>query len=184
MENPCSPFVRSLSAWEVQEARIVFGNGLNYDHIRIHECVNWTNLIDRLGAWIKRIDYSGRPNAITLGNHCHFGGALFGSATTDPQLEHDHMPWLIHELTHTWQYQRLGWRYLPMALWSQMRHGGTVYDYHGHEGLRDASAKGLRLASFNLEQQGDITRDYYRRVQKNLEVQDWEPYIEEIRQRA
>jgi hypothetical protein len=38
--------VRPLYAWEVEQARVVFGDQLRYDQIRIHEGVGWPDAID------------------------------------------------------------------------------------------------------------------------------------------
>lgn len=65
--------------------------------------------------------------------------------------------WLVHELTHIWQYQR--GRTVPELALDAL---GGDYDYGGEQGLRDAAAQGKRFGDFNYEEQGDILRDYYR----------------------
>lgn len=66
------------------------------------------------------------------------------------------MNWLIHELTHAWQYQHIGIRYLFKAILGHIRLGPKVYEYGGEKGLREAVADGVEFTSFNPEQQGDI----------------------------
>jgi len=67
---------------------------------------------------------------------------------------------LVHELVHVWQYQRLGFRYIPQALLAQASIAG--YDYGGADALYKARRAGGRLSDFNLEQQADIIADYFR----------------------
>jgi hypothetical protein len=183
MEEKVRPIVRPMHAWEIQEARLVFGDGLKYEKVRIHEGTAWPNTINRVGARVKRIPYVEVPNAITLGNHCFFPVRLLDQPVALDQPEYYKIPWLIHELTHTWQYQRLGWRYLAMALGAQFRYGVKAYEFGGEQGLLEALLKGWRLANFNLEQQGDIVRSYYTQVKKGLDASAWLPFITEIRKR-
>ena len=180
MDTPCSPSIRPLYAWEIQEARLVFGPGLAYERVRIHECTAWPNTINRIGMRLKGIQNTGAPNAITLGNHCYFPVKLLETIVPVGHPNHYLIPWLIHELTHAWQYQKLGWRYLRMALSAQMRFGAKAYDFGGEGGLLKAIQEGLKLADFNLEQQGDIASTYYSRLSKGHDVSAWQPYISEI----
>lgn len=86
------------------------------------------------------------------------------------------VPWLIHELTHIWQYQHgipfavVAWN----ALWRE-------YDYGGEAGLRAARAAGRRFTDFNTEQQGDILRDFYLRDRAGLPTDAWAPFVEQVR---
>ena len=172
--------VRSLYAWEIQEARSVFADRLNYDAVRIHENAGWPNTISKVGSWLKRSPYVETPNAITLGNQCYFPVKLLEFPVPHDHSEHGKIGWLIHELTHAWQYQRLGWRYLPKALDAQLRLGVTAYDFGGEAGLLKYHSMGWTLANFNLEQQGDIARTYYEALVRGKDVSAWLPYIAEF----
>ncbi|MBN1149518.1 MAG: hypothetical protein JXA78_19815 [Anaerolineales bacterium] len=180
MDVPCSPSVRALYAWEIQEARRVFGVGLAYERVRIHECTAWPNTINRIGARLKGMQYSGAPNAITLGNHCYFPVKLLDAPVPVEHPGHSLLPWLMHELTHAWQFQKMGWRYLGMALSAQMRYGAKAYDFGGEQGLLSAARAGKKLADFNLEQQGDIASTYYARLSRGQDVSAWQTYILQI----
>jgi hypothetical protein len=169
-----------LYAWEIQEARHVFGIGLAYERVRIHECTAWPNTINRIGTRLKGMQHSGAPNAITVGNHCYFPVRLLETLVPVDHPSHHLILWLIHELTHAWQFQKLGWRYLGMALSAQMRYRAKAYDFGGEEGLLKAIQQGLKLADFNLEQQGDIASAYYARLCRGQDVSAWGPYIAEI----
>jgi hypothetical protein len=123
---------RPLTDPEVEKAKIVFRNAINYDLVRVdHNAVlgpSWTK-----GAYVSF-------------NTINAWGPL-----------NDHT--LIHELTHVWQYQNMGAIYMPRAIHAQ----GTPenYNYGGMAGLRTRQAAGKGISTFNLEQQGDITGDYY-----------------------
>ena len=78
----------------------------------------------------------------------------------------------------------MGWRYLAMALYAQMRYKGAAYQYGGEKGLLESFKSGRLLNSFNLEQQGDITRDYYQRLCVAGDVSAWLPYIHQIQKVA
>jgi len=179
---PCNrPFARPLYLWEIDEARLVFGDQLSYRQVRIHECNPWPNRINRLGVFMKtRLGKMKKPahlsdNAITLGNHCYFPVRLPERPDRNDPETHRKVCWLIHELTHAWQFQQMGWRYLPQALLGQFRAG---YDFGGEAGLQAHAITGSGLKSFNLEQQGDICRTYYDRVCKGLNVEAWASYID------
>ena len=88
----------------------------------------------------------------------------------------------MHELTHQWQYQRTGLRYLSAALRVQVRLGRLAYDYRRGEpsleaSLTSARTAGHKLTTFNPEQQGDIARDYYVRLKQGQNTDPWAPFI-------
>jgi hypothetical protein len=180
MPPECPPLTRSLYAWEIQEARRVFAGGLAYESIRVHECASWPDTIDRIGRILKRMPASVAPNAVTLGNQCYFPVRLLEALPTPADPEYYKFPWLIHELTHAWQYQHLGWLYLIKALSAQFGQGAQAYDFGGQAGLLQAIQQGCCLADFNPEQQGDICRTYYERVCFGQDVTAWQPFIQEI----
>ncbi len=92
--------------------------------------------------------------------------------------------WLIHELTHQWQYQHDGIRYLFEAL------RATTYTYTAPGETPSVALKRLwnenkKFRDFNREQQADIIRDYYFAMKEPLASQDltaWEPYLQEVRE--
>jgi hypothetical protein len=93
-------------------------------------------------------------NAITVGNTSYFPRAL-SSDVRD-------LAWLMHELTHQWQYQHLGIRYLLEAL------RAPTYVYADVGEPHDVALKRLwnenkKFSDFSREQQGDIVRDYFLR---------------------
>jgi hypothetical protein len=180
MAEECSPRVRSLYDWEIQEARRVFGSQLEYAAIRIHECVATPDKINRIGTRLKGLPAPTNHNAITLGNHCYFPVRLLEAPTPPESSESYKIGWLIHELTHCWQYQHQGWKYLAKALQAQFREGAQAYQFGDENGLLERLARGEKFANFNLEQQGDICRSYYERVVRGQNTQAWGPFIAEV----
>jgi len=183
MPDDCTKRVRNLYGWEIEEITPIFGTTLKYDRVRVHECTLWTDWIDRLGRRLKGLHPPGvfEHNAITLGNHCFFPVNLPENLLPPGDrmsFKHD---WLIHELTHAWQYQHVGWQYIVKALVAQFREKEKAYDFEGENGLLKSRKKGKLFKQFNPEQQGNITQSYYDRKRRGLDVSAWEPYIDEIR---
>ncbi len=174
---------RALYDWEIEEARRVFGSSLRYERVRVHENVLWTNTIDRIGHWFKKMPYQPVDNAVTIGYHCYFPVRLPAQAVPPGHPEQYKVGWLIHELTHTWQYQRLGWRYLWQAISTHLKFKQTAYDFGGESGLKSLPQELSLLNKFNLEQQGDIARSYYNRLMTGKDVTAWQPYINEFKEK-
>jgi len=162
-DSNCLRRVRLLYDWEAAEAHKVFGDSLHYDRVRVHECATWTDAIDRLGRRLKKLPPLGprEHNAVTLGYHCHFPVNLPDQLVPpDDPLDY-FMPWLIHELTHAWQYQHTGWTYILRALSAQFRYGSAAYDFGGESNLVKCRQEHWTIKNFNPEQQGEIARCYY-----------------------
>lgn len=148
---------RPLTSEERAEASLVFGPGLNYSAIRITED-------PVLGAG---------QTARTLPSGVNFPvGASSHSR---------YMPWLIHELTHSWQYQHgrsvAATGATAILCWAGVR----SYDYGLKPALVAAAAAGRGLSSFNTEQQGDIARDYYNDLKAGNSVSEYAPFLREFR---
>jgi hypothetical protein len=183
MAPKTAPTQRSLYAWEIQEARRIFGSRLRYDQVRIHEYTTWPNIPYRINLRLRhQPDDKEALNAITLGNHLYFPIRLLEEPVPPEHPDFYKLPWLIHEMTHAWQFQHLGWGYLFSALKSQIRLGAKAYNFGGVDGLRASYNLGQRLTDFNLEQQADIVRSYYTRLAQNIEVSEWLPFIQEIQE--
>ena len=170
---------RSLTDFELSEIRKVFQDSIRYPEVWILEGRQWTNTIDQVGAWI-RGDKPSLNNAITLGNRVYFPIPLQTSEDIFHSGQIGHFAWLMHEMTHVWQYQQIGWVYFVQALWGQIWMGKAVYDYGGEQGLLEARAVEKSFRSFNPEQQGDIVRDFYIRSSRGLDTSAWQPFIAEL----
>jgi hypothetical protein len=122
------------------------------------------------------------PNAVTVGYHCYFPVSLLQTLVPPEHAQHYLLSWLMHEMTHAWQYQHQGWGYLLKALQAQFAGGAQAYDFGGENGLREALQQNRGLLDFNPEQQGDICRTYYDRLRRGQDVSAWQPFIDELQQ--
>lgn len=171
---------RSLTPAERSEAAIVFGETIDYGRIRVTEDAGWTNALPRLRARLAGKPAPTYDNAITLGHRIFFPRRL---DTTPPAQSEGRLRdsgWLMHELMHVWQAERIGLRYLWRALRSQISDGEAVYDYGGEDGLREAVLSGSGLSGFTVEQQAEIVRDGYLRRRLGLEHSAWNPILSEL----
>jgi hypothetical protein len=143
---------RAPTNFERQEARLVFGDNLNYDQITLAE----DPILGSFGY------------ARTLPRTVYFPPGSFGGP--------NYIPWLIHELAHSWQYQH------GVSIFKTIYHAvGADYDYGAEAGLRAASAAGRTLTSFTTEEQGSIAADYYTRLKNAMDVMAWVPFINEFK---
>ncbi len=184
-KKDCKPRRRKLHDWEIDEARLVFGKSLNYKRLIVHECTDWTNAIDNVGRILKRMPPRANHirNAITLGNELFFPIELPKKLIPQGESGDVYMPWLIHEMTHAWQFQHLGWRYLILALRAQTKEGKNAYKFGGAKGLKSRSQEGWNIDRFNLEQQGDITRSYYVALKTGKTLDAWNPFVRDIQKK-
>jgi len=91
------------------------------------------------------------------------------------------LPIVAHELTHVYQYERIGSRYLGEAIYMLIKTKRDCYDYGGPAGLAYACLTGVRFADYNREQQAMIVQDYVA-LQSHLRAEaDYEPFIAELR---
>lgn len=148
---------RLLTHNEKQAAYRVFGDGLDLGGIKVIE--------DAVMSFDPRTLSS--RYARTLPDTIYFPPGGFDNPSF--------MPWLIHELTHAWQYQH------GVSVRTTLYHAiASSYDYGGEEALIAAFEAGEAFTDFNTEQQGDITRDYYRALVAGRDVSAFQPFIDEI----
>ncbi|CAG5077106.1 hypothetical protein CRYO30217_00292 [Parvicella tangerina] len=151
---------RELTSYEKREIRKVFGDCYCWDRVHVRE----NSQMAKVGARVAKKK--------------HLGFVLFRTINFSRRLDHSHsstdISWLIHEVVHVLQYEELGAQYIIEALRAQ-RNGG--YGYGKEQGLEKANC----LASFNLEQQAEIARDYYQLLEQKKDVSMYEKYVEEIR---
>lgn len=123
---------RPLQDWEIELAKTVFADSINYKRVRIDEYAF-------AGPRQRRFIY---VSFYTINSW----GPMQNSI-------------LLHELMHVWQYEHLGAVYIPRALKAQISVHG--YDYGGVEALKSYIEEGKNLFDFNLEQQSDVVADYF-----------------------
>jgi hypothetical protein len=143
---------RRLNNLEAAAARRVFGSALDLDRVLITE-----DVVISMG-----------DTARTLPGLISFPPGSFTRA--------DFLPWLIHELTHIYQYQRGA--SIPGMLIDAARGN---YDYGGEAGLKKALQDGKEFSDFNYEQQGDIMQHYHERMTAGQDVSAWEPFVDNVR---
>ena len=88
---------------------------------------------------------------------------------------------LAHELTHVYQYEQIGTRYLGEAIFMLVKTKRDCYDYGGQDGLRLACVSGIRYRDYNREQQAMIVQDYCFLDHAGRDVSVYRPFIEELR---
>ena len=98
-----------------------------------------------------------------------------------PEGRDTNLALVVHELTHTFQYERVGSVYIGQGLWVQIRLGRKAYDYGGLAGLRGSWAAGKHYKDYNREQQGQIAQDYCALVRAEQDTTAYEPFIAELR---
>ena len=120
---------RSLTAGEIEIARSVFHDAIDYSRVKL----------------IKRKWWPFQPRNTIMtpcGNlHFHPDGSTWSADFSKERIELQGL--FIHEMTHVWQAQKRGRFYLPL-----MRHPFCRYDY--------SIRTGWWLERYGLEQQAEI----------------------------
>jgi hypothetical protein len=93
------------------------------------------------------------------------------------------LPIVVHELTHVYQYENVGSRYLGEAIYMLIKTKRDCYNYGGREGLQHACRHGKCYRDFNREQQAKITQDFYDLRTQGKDVTAYEPFITQVRAR-
>lgn len=182
MADNVTPRKRSLRDWEIEQARPAFGDTLNYQNVRVCEGYSWPDFANRLGRLVRRQapPGPGEHNSITLGYSCYFPVLLSEQPPSATNTDYTDMEWLMHEMTHAWQYQHTGIGYLFRALWAQFRLKDAAYDFGDIQGLLNTRQKGLNLFSFNPEAQASVVETYYAYRFQNRDVSAFLPYIGDL----
>lgn len=181
---------RPMTQFEREEAGLVFLTSVDLDSVEIIEN-DWLALrIEIIGSRFARRD-ARDTNAVTLGDLIRFSRDLKLGEGHSEQQRIDDAAWLVHELTHVWQYQHFGWKYLTQAIGAQVSERTEAYRYSERtslegrgEDLEQMWQAGKRFADFNREQQGDIARDYYTALKKEMDTSGWLHFIHELRSAA
>ncbi|OHX36401.1 hypothetical protein BJL95_10480 [Methylomonas sp. LWB] len=168
---------RTLNSTEKSEAQKTFQDNIAYWQVRIDEY----SLISAIGALFK----GGGGMGVTTFHTINFNQKISASPGSSD------MHWLTHELTHVFQYERVGSQYLGEAVHAQATAG---YDYKGPDALwRPATNPapnmlGKHFREFNREQQADIAADYYYSLYSQTTAggitpvtSDYQPVIDEMR---
>lgn len=135
---------RPLTPAEIALARPVFGLAIDYARVRL--------VAGAGGNPVAAIAFANGNQAITLGHRVHYRG---GVADDLAAAGIEARALLLHELTHVWQYRRLGivrflWRYVREFLAVGGR-AAAMYRYAPSE---------TRFAAARLEAQAQMIGDY------------------------
>ena len=150
---------RPLSAKEIEIAKTVFGDGLNYELIR------W----DKKAFFVAKRRKLAYVSFHTINSWGDLSAAIF-----------------IHELVHVWQYEQMGAVYIPRALAAQKTAEG--YNYGGVEALRTHAYKGLAAFNLEQQGEiiadyfrikNDMLPTYGYGTKADLPI--YEQYVEEVR---
>jgi hypothetical protein len=174
---------RGLTPLEEAEARTVFADALTYPRVRVIEDARWANAFPRLLARLAGDPPPALDNAVALGHRLHFPRRLRTTASSLAEGDLGDFAWLIHELAHVWQVERIGLRFAWQAIRLHLSRGEQVYRYGGEAAVVAATEAGANLAAFNVEQQAEIARDYYIRCKVGKPAGAWVPLAADFRMR-
>jgi len=121
--------VRSLTSGEIEMARSIFGDAIDYGLVKL-----------KLGKWWP---FQPRRTAMAPMGHIYFhpdGGGWSDDFSTESI---NRQAFFIHEMTHVWQAQKGGRFYLPL-----MRHPFCIYRYR--------LKPGKPFRRYGLEQQAEL----------------------------
>jgi hypothetical protein len=91
------------------------------------------------------------------------------------------LPIVVHELTHVYQYEKVGSRYLGEAVYVLIKTRRDCYNYGGVAGLGQAWLEGRCYGDYNREQQAKITQDYYFLREEGSDITAYEPFMAQVR---
>ena len=120
---------RALTSGEIELARSVFGNAIDYSKVRVIR-----------GKWWP---FHPRRAAMAPMGHIHFHPEDGGWSDDFASEPLGRQAFFIHEMTHVWQAQSKGRFYLPL-----MRHPFCLYSYR--------LKPGKPFERYGLEQQAEI----------------------------
>jgi hypothetical protein len=138
-----------LKSEEVAAAKSVLGeNALRWDDVRVAE-----------GGYLAIVFALNEGRAFTTYHTINIPATGEHSRTN--------LAIMVHELTHVYQYEKVGSVYQGEAIHAQATAGydysyvsGSVRSYHS-EALKKHRADGKHMRDFNREQQAQIAQDYY-----------------------
>lgn len=89
---------------------------------------------------------------------------------------------LAHEFFHTYQYEKVGSRYMTEAIYVLKKTKRNCYQYGGSAGLQLALNNHKSFRQFNREQQAQIFQDFFSRRQNNRDTTAYIPYIRQLQE--
>ena len=173
--------VSPLNDAEIKAASEVFGStAIRYDSANVAEG-GLLSLIFRINGNIAFTTF----HTINLPKSGIHSRKYLGNAVEKPRLD-----LIVHELTHVYQFERVGSIYICQALRAQREKNRKKYfgyNFGGYEGLKEYREKGWHLRQYNREQQAMIAQKYYSEVVakeplvENDVREAYKPFIKELR---
>lgn len=150
---------RYLNQIEIGEAKKIFGNGLDYNKVRVTDSV----------PFMSAGGYARTP----------YNTVYFPSGTLNKNNS-IYFAFLIHELTHTWQTQH------GISVFTKIRYSlsSSNYDFGGDAGLQKAISQNRCFNDFNTEAQASILESYYEILQglKPGEISLYQYFLFQVQQ--
>lgn len=146
----CKPSIRTLNEAELQLARSVYLDTVDFRRVLIHE------------------------HSFIISKKLRTAYVAFGLIHSADKLKQDIF---IHELMHVYQYQQYGSAYIVHAFEAQL--SKSAYDYGGKKGLEELRQKGGTLFDLNFEQQASVLEHFYelnRRLGADEMAGSWSVY--------
>lgn len=154
---------RGLSDAEVEVAKSVFGDSINYNAVRIDE-----------GSAIALLNEHLTPRGPFTSLHTiNLAEDLDMNDPNDAKT-------LIHELTHIWQYEQRGLYYVYEAA-----HDKGEYGFGGDDAIKAAVQAKKDFSDFGMEQQASIVARYYE-IKMDSDsgndkyIKDYAHYVKEV----
>lgn len=148
---------RPLTEEETAAARQSFGDKLDYSKVKIVTGENLTWFADKVLTKSYRFSdgkITSGPAGVTLGNRIYFPN---DSATGKTHYSFSTgSAWFIHEMTHTYQYNTQGIKYMFKSMIGQMKQGDDFYKYQ--------LESGKAFSEYNVEQQARLVEHYHQIV--------------------
>ncbi|BDE11162.1 hypothetical protein Mkiyose1665_42900 [Mycobacterium kiyosense] len=141
--NAATTKERALTTDEINYAKEIFVNSLDYSKIRITR--------DSMYA-------TGAPR--TIGNTIHLKSSWGHFKGDGLELTEEGRTTLIHEMTHAWQFQNGGLAYIPQSVIAQIKAALKGGDRGGAYDWRAAHKEKLPWSKWNPEQQASAVEDY------------------------
>jgi hypothetical protein len=153
-----------LTGREMGLAAAVLGeSGMRYEDIRVAE-----------GGLLERVIFKLNGNLAFATWHT-INLPLTGKHTRD------HWPLVMHELTHVYQYEHVGTRYLGEAIYMLIKTKRDCYQYGFIEGLKTAVSTGKTFSDYNREQQAMIVQDYCSLSTRGDDTSAYDTYLAQLR---
>ena len=155
-----------LTGAEIGKVAEVFGeNGLRFGDVRVTQ-----------GGFLENIIFRFNGNlAFATWHTIHL--PMTGHHTRES------WPLVMHELTHVYQYETVGTRYLGEAIYMLIKTKRDCYNYGERAGLQKAIDNNFPYRNYNREQQAMIVQDFvaYCEAGREGETAVYQPFLSQLR---